>query len=141
MKGISSTLGAQLKKPHFGLHLTYDGYGGDYKRLNDKKVVLLFLEKLVRQLEMKKLIGPYVVHAKENDFKDPGGYTGFVVVQESHISIHTFPKRGFVSIDAYSCKDYDFKNAINFITSYFKVKKRELNVIVRGKKYPAKNLR
>jgi len=129
-----------LKRSHFGLHLTYDGYGADFATLNSKKAVLSFLESLVKQLEMKKLIGPLAVRAKENNFNDPGGYTGFVVVQESHISVHTFPRRRFVSIDAYSCKDYDFKMAIKFITAYFKVKRKELNIIIRGKKYPTKNL-
>lgn len=130
----------QLKKPHFGLHLTFDGYKGDFAVLNNGKKVLNFMDSLVKKLGMKKLIGPYVVHAKENDFKDPGGYTGFVVIQESHISVHTFPKRGFVSIDVYSCTDFDYKSAASFTKKFFKIKSAETYVIVRGRRYPVKNI-
>ena len=45
------------------------------------------------------------------------GVTGIVVIAESHISIHTFPARGFLSADVYSCK-----NGMNakFIVAYLK---------------------
>lgn len=89
---------------------------------------------------MKKLLGPYVIRVKENHTKDPGGYTGFVVIQESHISVHTFPKRRFVSIDVYSCNDFDYKEAIRYTKEFFRLPRHEINVIIRGKKYPVKNI-
>jgi hypothetical protein len=33
------------------------------------------------------------------------GITGFVLIAQSHLNIHTFPRRGFVSADAYTCQD------------------------------------
>jgi len=35
------------------------------------------------------------------------GYSSFVMIAESHISIHTFPELGYFSFDCYSCKDFD----------------------------------
>ncbi len=136
-----TSLQEQLKKPHFGLHLTFDGYRGDFATLNNRKKVINFLNSLVKKLRMIKLIGPCVVRVKDNHKKDPGGYTGFVVIQESHISVHTFPSRGFVSIDVYSCNDFDYKSGASFIKKFFKVKSAETCVIVRGRRYPPKDIR
>lgn len=134
MKGI------KLKKPHFGLHLTLDGYGCDPQLLNDRATVSKFLTILAKKLHLKILFGPKVVYAPGNQRKDPGGYSGFVIIQESHFSVHTFPKRGFVSIDVYSCRDFDYKKASSFIKKFFRAHSIETNVVVRGRRYPQKNI-
>ena len=126
---------------NFGEHLTIDGYNGDKKLLNDKKLVLSCLNDLPKLLQMKKLAPPEVYFAPGNDKKDPGGWSGFVVIEESHISIHTFPDRGFLSADVYTCK-----NGMDaaFIENYFKQKFAladiETNFIKRGTRYPANDL-
>lgn len=130
----------QLKKPHFGLHLTLDGYGCDSKILASRAACEHFLNYLVKRLKMKKLFGPKIVHASDNKRKDPGGWSGFVIIQESHFSVHTFPKRRFVSADIYSCRDFDYKAATSFVKNFFRARSVEINVIVRGKRYPLKNL-
>lgn len=126
---------------HFGEHLTLDGYGGDENLLDSRETVLRALNELVTLLDMKVLAEPQVYHADSNEMKDPGGWTGVVVIMESHISIHTFPKRGFVSADVYTCQ-----NGLNteLIISYFKkafdLKEVETNFLERGRHYPAKNI-
>ncbi len=37
--------------------------------------------------------------------KDPGGISGFVMIAESHFSLHTFPARRFVTLDIYTCQN------------------------------------
>lgn len=121
---------------HFGEHVMIDGYGGDYKKLNDKEFVLKCLDELPEKLEMSKLAEPVIYFAPVNDKKDPGGWSGFVVIAESHVSIHTFPARGFLSADVYTCKN---GMDVDFIISYFKekfvLKEVEDNFIKRGMKY------
>ena len=126
---------------HFGEHLTIDGYEGDLDLLNDRDVVHDCLSELPRLLDMKILASPEVYHAEGNDKKDPGGWTGFVVIEESHISIHTFPKRGFVSIDVYTCQeDMNQELAKEFFTKKFKLKEIETNFLKRGTKYPDQDI-
>lgn len=122
---------------HFGEHITIDGYGGDHDLLNNKEVVLNSINALVEKLEMKKLAEPVIYFAEANDIKDPGGWSGFVVIAESHISMHTFPKRGFISADVYTCRNgMDTETVKTFFMETFKLSDVETNFIKRGLRYP-----
>lgn len=126
---------------HFGEHLTIDGYGGDEKLLNDKELVLGSLNELPRLLGMNQLAPPEVYLAPDNNIKDPGGWSGFVVIAESHISVHTFPKRGFVSADVYTCRNgLDTEQVINFFRDKFALGDIEINFVKRGTRYPESNI-
>lgn len=126
---------------HFGEHITLDGYNGDYELLNNKEVVLSALKDLPERLGMHILAGPEVYFAEGNDIKDPGGWSGFVVIQESHISIHTFPARGFVSADVYTCRNgLDQQEVKQFFRDTFGIKEEEVNFIKRGTRYPVENI-
>jgi S-adenosylmethionine decarboxylase len=126
---------------YFGEHLTIDGYGGSEESLNNKEAVFSCLNELPEKLGMHKLSTPEVYHADANDIKDPGGWTGVVVIAESHISVHTFPKRGFVSADVYTCKSgMDTKLIEQFFIDTFKLKKIETHFLKRGLEYPKENI-
>ncbi len=125
------------KTCNFGEHLTIDGYGGNFEKLNNKKLVLKCLEELPKKIGMKILGSPHVYLAPDGGIKDAGGWSGFVVVMESHVSIHTFPHRQFVSIDVYACKDnLDRKFIAEYFRKKFSLKDIETHFIKRGTKYP-----
>lgn len=89
---------------------------------------------------MKKLSEPEIYFAEGNGGKDPGGWSGFVVIAESHISIHTFPGRQFVSADVYTCKNgMDVAFVERFFAEKFLLADIETNFIRRGTRYPAHN--
>jgi S-adenosylmethionine decarboxylase len=122
---------------NFGEHFMLDGYGGDADLLNDQKLVFRCLNTLPGLLGMNKLSVPEVYFAAGNGDKDPGGWSGFVVIAESHISIHTFPRRGFVSIDAYTCKNgMDTEFIAKYFQDAFKLQDMETNFVKRGTRYP-----
>lgn len=122
---------------HFGEHLTIDGYGGSYEKLANKDLILGFLNNLLSVAEMHALSEPQVFYANGNNKKDPGGWSGFVVIQESHISIHTFPARGFLSADFYTCRNnLDIKKIVSIFQESFELKELETNFLKRGTKYP-----
>lgn len=126
--------------PHFGEHVMIDGYGGSYDSLNNRALVLRCLDELPGLLEMRKLAEPVVYFAPGNNAKDPGGWSGVVVIAESHISIHTFPARGFVSIDVYTCKNgMDTELISSYFREKFSLKDIEVNFVKRGTRYPSEN--
>jgi S-adenosylmethionine decarboxylase len=104
--------------------------------LNDQELILGCLNELPELLGMHKLSQPVVYEASDNGKKDPGGWSGFVVIAESHISIHTFPANGFVTIDAYTCKNgLDMRYVVTYFVEKFWLKETETNFVERGKKY------
>jgi S-adenosylmethionine decarboxylase len=122
---------------HFGEHLMIDGYDGDAAKLDDQNLILNCLNELPLKVGMNILAAPSVYKAPGNGKKDPGGWSGFVVINESHISIHTFPKKGFVSCDIYSCRNgMDQEFIINYFKSLFDLKNIEKNFVKRGLEYP-----
>lgn len=126
---------------HFGEHLTIDGYDGDFDLLSDKNLISQILTDLPRLLDMHTIIEPQVVEVSGNDFKDPGGVSGFVMIAESHISIHTFPKRGFLSADIYTCRNgLDQEKVEQYFKDKFVLQGIEVNFIIRGTRYPERNI-
>jgi len=83
----------------FGVHLMIDGYDGSATKLADQAYIRKLLNTLPDQLGMHKIADPVVVQVGPQNQKDPGGLSGFVLIAESHISLHTFPLRGFISAD------------------------------------------
>ena len=130
-----------MKTENFGEHFMLDGYMGDEKKLNNKDLILKSLDGLCVKLSMLKLTDPVVHFAKGNDSRDPGGWSGVVIIMESHISIHTFPKKGFVSADVYTCKNgMDLSLIENYLKDTFELKEVETNFVKRGTKYPVQNI-
>jgi len=125
----------------FGVHFTLDGYGGSPEKLNDPERVRKTLDELPNQLGMKKLTEPVVKYSEPRNTKDSGGYSGFVMIAESHISIHTFPKKKFVSVDAYTCKDDMDKDAMTkYFQEMFDLKDTEVQFFKRGLNFPKQDL-
>ena len=126
---------------NFGEHITIDGYGGNFEKLNNKELVLKSLGELVEKLGMHKLSEPMISWAEGNNNKDPGGWSGFIMIIESHISMHTFPARGFVSADVYTCQNgLNQELIIQYFKDQFELKDVETNFIKRGTRYPEGNI-
>ena len=125
---------------HFGEHITIDGYEGAPALLDDKKYIAGSLTELAHALGMHALDKIRIVRAPDNHIKDPGGWSAFMIIAESHISIHTFPRRHFLSADVYTCKngiDADF--VLKYFKKKFHLKDIEKHFIRRGTKYPKYN--
>ena len=126
---------------HFGEHLMIDGYSGDFDKLWDKDRVFRSVDELPEKEGMRKLVDTVIITVPPNDQKDPGGLSAYTMIAESHISIHTFPARGFVSIDFYTCRN---GLRVEEITAYFKeifdLKDIETNFIKRGTRFPKENI-
>jgi len=125
---------------HFGEHFMIDAYRGSREKLSDRRVVQRCLDELPEKLGMHTLAEPTVQWVEPNGIKDPGGWSGFVVIAESHISIHTFPGRLFASIDVYTCRNGLATADIEaYFRDVFDFAELETNFVLRGKKYPLRD--
>ena len=126
-----------MTEKEFGLHLILDLEKCDRGKLIDNKFIYGFLNKIVSLCSMKPLIPPYIVEYKDPWASTPG-LTGFVVIAESHVSIHTFPDNNYVFLDIFSCKTFESESIIEFIKKELNAKKATLNIIERGRNFHLK---
>lgn len=91
------------------MHLVIDGQGGDARELGNPQIVEGLLRRLPGMMGMKVLTEARVIETDGGDNPERWGVSGDVMIEESHIHVHTFPAYGFVAFDAASCKDFDRK--------------------------------
>ncbi|MBI2549873.1 adenosylmethionine decarboxylase [Candidatus Woesearchaeota archaeon] len=120
----------------FGPHLTLDLYGCDKDKLNDHDYVFELLDEMPEMLGMHKFSAPQLTKIPvQPDSFDKGGLTGFVILVESHLSIHTFPADGFASFDIFSCKYFSEDSAMKYLMEKLGAEKVEVNRLERGREY------
>ena len=120
----------------FGPHLMVDGYNASYEKLASVESITNFLDMLPAQIEMTKIMPPYVFKYDGGDKPEDWGVSGFVIIAESHISIHTFPEKKYFSIDIFSCKEFDIEKALNIIKEHFETEDLEVRTTERGSEFP-----
>ncbi len=119
----------------FGQHLMLDGYGCDQDKLQDLEEIYNFLSRYPEEINMTKIMPPYVFKYS-GQVPEDWGISGFVLIAESHISIHTFPEKLYLSLDIFSCKKFDTDAAIAYIKKLFGIKKLEIKLLDRGHEFP-----
>ncbi|MFH0835730.1 MAG: S-adenosylmethionine decarboxylase [Candidatus Micrarchaeota archaeon] len=112
-----------------GFHLTLDLFDCNVSRLEDAVSLKQFLNELPQKLGMRKVTAPVVKRIQSGrDY----GYSGFVVIAESHISFHTFPKIHSCNLDVFSCKPFDQNQIASEAQRFFKAKRVSVHSITRS---------
>jgi len=117
------------------MHVTIDGYGGDPRKLADENLARAFLDVCPSSIGMTKIAPAHVCRysgAKPQDW----GISGFVLIAESHISLHTFPDHGYLWVDVFSCKTFDADQAIDDIRERFQLREWRVHTLPRGLEFP-----
>jgi len=120
-----------------GPHLTLDLYECNEKLLSNLDFITQVLEELPDLIGMRKISKPFVFYysGNPNSF-DKGGISAFILIAESHITIHTFLEQKFASVDIFSCKEFDIAKAEKYLIEKFGAKKVEKSFLIRGKEFP-----
>ena len=114
-------------------HLLLDFYGCADASLNDENLLKEVFSRLSKLMDLQIIAGPVIVRYIGREGSPSGeGLSGFMVVAESHVSIHTDIRTGYASIDVYSCKKFDQDSVINYLLEVFKPEKMEKKFILRG---------
>ena len=113
------------------MHLLIDGYGGDIQRMQDREFLLRFLDEYPSSLGMNKICEPSIVYYNAPSPED-SGLSAFVIIAESHISLHTFPQRKYINIDIFSCKSFDDQRALEDVKDLFSLEHVKSWVVDRG---------
>lgn len=119
----------------FGPHLILEAYGCPKGKLADLGLMSEILDSYPSQLDMTKIMPPYVFRY-QGTVEDDWGVSGIVLIAESHISIHTFPEKGFVTLDIFSCREFDVDAAIDYFCGIFEPENFDKQVLMRGREFP-----
>ena len=81
-----------------GRHITVELSGCDASIIADSKAVETAL------LEAAEASGAHIIESSFHYFA-PQGVSGFVIISESHFSIHTWPEYDYAAVDVFTCGD------------------------------------
>lgn len=108
-----------------GRHLIAEYYGCESSRLDSYDEVRRAM------LDAAEHIGATVVGETFHQFT-PQGVSGTVVIAESHLSVHTWPERGYVAVDIYTCGGLDPHAGFQLLAERLGAVSSRVQEIVRG---------
>lgn len=108
-----------------GRHLLVEYGGCSPSKLDDLDAV----EALMKEAAVAA--GATIVTSTFHRFM-PQGVSGVVVVQESHLSIHTWPEVGYAAVDFYTCGDCVPEEAHRTLFEGLEARDYELMTVERG---------
>jgi len=115
---------------NFGLHLILDLSECNTARINNIDTIYNFLLNLPKTMNMTLMTLPYVVKWMDKGAKTEG-ISGFVMIAESHISIHTYPDDKRIYADVFSCRNFHVRRTIDWFLRTFEAKKYEKQIMKR----------
>lgn len=107
-----------------GRHLIIDFW--NCQRLDD----LSFIEQTLTDAAASA--GATLLHIHLHHFTPNGGVSGVVVLAESHISIHTWPERGYAALDIFMCGDTQPEKAVELLKQRFQPQRADIKTHLRG---------
>ena len=113
------------------VHLMLELYGCDRELLSNESLVRRVLDEYPSHVDMEK-VSPVHLYQIETSNPLDDGLSGFVVIAQSHISVHAWPEYGEVDIDICSCKEFSEEDAIAFAKEMFQTEDVESHFVVRG---------
>ena len=108
-----------------GRHIILELYDCPERRLNDSS---LLEDSLCRAAEA---MGATVVTSRFHQFA-PHGISGVVIIQESHLTIHTWPEHRYAAIDIFTCGDIDMERGVQHLIQALGAQRSDWKLLNRG---------
>lgn len=109
----------------YGRHLLVEYRGCDTDILND----LALIEQVMNQAALAA--NATIVTSTFHPFM-PHGVSGVVVVQESHLSIHTWPEYAYAAVDFFTCGETSPEAAHLYLFEALQAEESEIMLVSRG---------
>ena len=96
----------------------------------DEEFLRRWLEKFIKEIGMKVMMGPYV---KYSNIIGNRGITGAAIIETSHIVMHVWdePNPALLQFDVYSCGEFDPETICDKIKKDFNTTKIEYKFLDR----------
>ena len=117
------------------LHVMLDLYGCNPGLLENEAYLRQVLDQYPTRIEMQK-VGPVELRYIETSNPLDNGYSGFVIIATSHVSLHAWAPYGMVNLDIFSCEDFSVADVVAFACRTFQTNDIEVHVVERAARSP-----
>jgi S-adenosylmethionine decarboxylase len=117
------------------LHVMLDLYGCSPSLLGNETFLRQALDQYPTRIGMQK-VGPVELRYIKTSNPLDDGYSGFVIIATSHVSLHAWAPYGMVNIDIFSCEDFDVADVVTFARSMFQPNDVEVHAVERATRSP-----
>ena len=83
-------------------------------------------------IDAVKEAGATLLHIHLHTFEESGGISGVAVLAESHISVHTWPEKGYAAFDVFMCGDAEPRKALEVFKRAFNPRRIVIGEHKRG---------
>ena len=111
-------------REYAGDHILLDLYGA--VQLDNPEWIERVIEKACEVAKAQVILSNY------HSFGQDQGVSGATILSESHITIHTWPERGFASIDVFMCGKANAMAAVQYLIAAFCANHFEIKTEKRG---------
>lgn len=114
----------QKDQVYAGKHLILDFWGAT--QLDNPALMEATLRRCV------DAAGATLLHLHLHRFSPTGGLSGVAVLAESHISVHTWPEKGFAAFDIFMCGETRPERAVDTLKRAFDPQRMAVTEHLRG---------
>ena len=116
-------------------HVMLDLYGCSPSLLEDEAFLRDVLDRYPTRIGMQK-VGPVELRYIETNNPLDDGYSGFVIIATSHVSLHAWAPYRMVNMDIFSCEDFDVAEVVAYARKLFQTDDVEVHVVKRATRSP-----
>jgi S-adenosylmethionine decarboxylase len=117
------------------LHVMLDLYECNPELLADETFLCQVLDEYPDLIGMEK-VSPIELRYIATSNPLDAGYSGFVIIATSHVSLHVWPAYKMANMDIFSCEHFDQESVVRFATMKFQSEDVEVNVVERATRSP-----
>src|SRR5579883_3312631 len=117
------------------LHVMLDLYHCRRDLLADQLFLRRVLDEYPARIAMEKVS---LVELRYIETTNPldAGYSGFVIIATSHVSLHAWPPYGMVNLDIFSCEPFEIETVVNFAKERLRTLNVEVHAVERATRSP-----
>jgi S-adenosylmethionine decarboxylase len=116
-------------------HVMLDLYGCNPGLLEDETFLRDVLDRYPTHIGMQK-VGPVELRYIETNNPLDDGFSGFVIIATSHVSLHAWAPYRMVNMDIFSCEDFDVAEVVALARELFQTDDVEVHVVQRATRSP-----
>jgi len=116
-------------------HVMLDLYGCNPRLLEDETFLRDVLDRYPTHIGMQK-VGPVELRYIETNNPLDDGFSGFVIIATSHVSLHAWAPYRMVNMDIFSCEDFDVAEVVALARELFHTDDVEVHVVQRATRSP-----